>query len=557
MPLNATYFTEEGYLIDHPILTTCGIFEYTNSDGSTRKELRLPEEVFARKSLESYKGKPIIITHNAGVIDKNNVGEEQIGTILGNGYKDGKDVRAEIIIHNTEELKECGLRALSLGYNLELDETPGEWHGEHYDAIQRNIEINHLALVAEARAGETARLNIDGKDKTKTGGKSMKKRRNADGEPMDPVVLEEAINAFKARKEEQDEEEAAKQEKQDASKKRLGFFRKKKMDADKPVEEVAESVEEPGKELSFEERIDSVKRRRDKRDEQDDPTDARAALGMIAEQDEDIDELLKIIEEMGAQKKNETDGEEPEVEVEEEEADFEEDEDEDEVDLEEEEEIDDEVADDEDYSEEDIEEEDEFEEDEDDEDFEEEDEEEEVEEYEESEDDEDFEDEGDDVPEDEDDDEDEIEWQEEKVVRRPDGKFKKLGKKHCDKNNCDNDLSRSKNLNLDSVDRYIAGKVDVLRTGDLLNMKGLEKMSLKEARMAIVKKMNPGIRLDGKSDKYIAGMYQAARNTARKTRRTDAQRRQIFNADGTAVRQNMTSAEIAREKMIKKMGEIK
>ena len=162
MPLNATYFTAEGYLVDHPILTTCGIFEYTNKDGSTRKELRLPEEVFARKSLESYKGKPIIITHNAGVVDKNNVADEQIGTILGNGYKDGKDVRAEIIIHNTEELKASGLRALSLGYNLELDETPGEWHGEHYDAIQRNIEINHLALVAEARAGDSARLNIDG-----------------------------------------------------------------------------------------------------------------------------------------------------------------------------------------------------------------------------------------------------------------------------------------------------------------------------------------------------------------------------------------------------------
>lgn len=27
--LNATYFTDEGYLIDHPIVTTCGIFEYT------------------------------------------------------------------------------------------------------------------------------------------------------------------------------------------------------------------------------------------------------------------------------------------------------------------------------------------------------------------------------------------------------------------------------------------------------------------------------------------------------------------------------------------------
>ena len=28
--LDKTYFTEEGYLIDHPIVTSVGIFEYTN-----------------------------------------------------------------------------------------------------------------------------------------------------------------------------------------------------------------------------------------------------------------------------------------------------------------------------------------------------------------------------------------------------------------------------------------------------------------------------------------------------------------------------------------------
>ena len=31
-----TYFTAEGYLVDHPILTTIGIFEYKEDDGSVR-----------------------------------------------------------------------------------------------------------------------------------------------------------------------------------------------------------------------------------------------------------------------------------------------------------------------------------------------------------------------------------------------------------------------------------------------------------------------------------------------------------------------------------------
>jgi len=153
LPIEQTYYTEEGYLKDRPILTSCGIFEYKNPDGSIRRELRLPEDVFAEESLASYKGKPIIITHDAGLVDKDNVHQEQIGTILTEGYRSGDVVRAEIIIHDTNEMKDCGLKELSLGYSLDLEHTPGEWNGQHYDAIQRNIEINHLALVGSARAG--------------------------------------------------------------------------------------------------------------------------------------------------------------------------------------------------------------------------------------------------------------------------------------------------------------------------------------------------------------------------------------------------------------------
>lgn len=86
LPLGQTSFTPEGYLKDRPILTSTGIFEYTNSDGSVRRELRLPEDVFDPESLASYKGKPIIITHDAGMVTKDNVQKFQIGTILTEGY---------------------------------------------------------------------------------------------------------------------------------------------------------------------------------------------------------------------------------------------------------------------------------------------------------------------------------------------------------------------------------------------------------------------------------------------------------------------------------------
>ena len=112
-PLNAAYFTKEGYLRDRPIVTTCGIFEYQRDDGSIERELRLPEDVFAQESLKSYLGKPIIFTHEAGEITKDNVHEEIIGTILSDGIRDGDNVLADIVIHDADVLKR-GLRELSL-----------------------------------------------------------------------------------------------------------------------------------------------------------------------------------------------------------------------------------------------------------------------------------------------------------------------------------------------------------------------------------------------------------------------------------------------------------
>lgn len=164
-------YSSEGYFYDTPILTRTGIFEYVQPDGSIRRELRRPEDVFDPESLASYEGKPVIITHSAQTVDTSNIHKEEVGCILTPGYQDGETVRAKIVLHDPDAVKASGFRELSLGYHLELIETPGELDGMAYDAIQTNIRVNHLALVAAARAGEDTRLNMDGKDEN--GGNSM------------------------------------------------------------------------------------------------------------------------------------------------------------------------------------------------------------------------------------------------------------------------------------------------------------------------------------------------------------------------------------------------
>lgn len=297
VPLEKVEYTPEGFLIDHPIVTSVGVFEYTNPDGSVRKELRLPEHVFDEKSLATYEGKPVIITHEAGRVSKDNVGDEIVGTILSKGEPDGDNVRAKIVIHDIDAVKQSGLRELSLGYDLVLDETPGEWNGQSYDAIQTEIVINHLAIVREARAGEQARLNIDSTENKalQKGASAMAGKATKQTKATNSDENRKKIAAFEARRKRRLDEAEAEKEKEEAA---------ANADTDSEVtEEIKENGDTPpadNEKPSVEERVSLIKDRRDRRDADGDAADLEAAKAAIAEQDEDIEQLIEIVEELQA-----------------------------------------------------------------------------------------------------------------------------------------------------------------------------------------------------------------------------------------------------------------
>jgi len=160
--------TDEGYIADMPVVGRVGVLTYRNADGTVRRELRLPEDVFNADSLSSFAGKPVTDDHPSEPVTSRNAKKYTVGTMTGPGLQDGDTVRVPMIIHDgdtIEKVDKGGKRELSLGYKVDLDETPGT-HPEYgeYDAIQRNIRINHLALVGRARAGSIARLNLDRAD---------------------------------------------------------------------------------------------------------------------------------------------------------------------------------------------------------------------------------------------------------------------------------------------------------------------------------------------------------------------------------------------------------
>lgn len=152
--------TDEGFIVDSPIVARIGIQEYLNADGTTRRELRTAEHVFNADSLLSMRGKPITIDHpKSGKVTSKDAHRVTVGTILSEGRQDGESVRIDVVIHSPDAMGDR--RELSLGYSCVLDETPGihPTYGR-YDAIQGIPTINHLSIVKKGRAG-VARLNLD------------------------------------------------------------------------------------------------------------------------------------------------------------------------------------------------------------------------------------------------------------------------------------------------------------------------------------------------------------------------------------------------------------
>lgn len=166
--IGKTEITEEGYLITSAIVTRTGVFTYRNGDGSTRKELRHPDEVFTPDSLESMKLKPITNDHPMDkIVTAQNVSELSIGNIGETIKINSPFVLAKLCIKNAEIIeliRNEEKQELSLGYMVDLVEEPGEFDGEEYTHRQTNIQYNHLALVERGRAGPMARIQLDNND---------------------------------------------------------------------------------------------------------------------------------------------------------------------------------------------------------------------------------------------------------------------------------------------------------------------------------------------------------------------------------------------------------
>lgn len=155
-----------GWLKAPAFLTRTGVFTYHRADGTEVKQLRLPEEVFAPSTLKSFEMVPVTDDHPFSPLNAETTKLHQIGQVGEKLIQDGKFVKANVMITDSRAVKQIldGDKVeLSCGYFAEDDCTPGQYNGEHYDSIQRNIRGNHVALLrpGQSRGGPELKLRLD------------------------------------------------------------------------------------------------------------------------------------------------------------------------------------------------------------------------------------------------------------------------------------------------------------------------------------------------------------------------------------------------------------
>lgn len=145
-------------------LSTVGVFPYMGEQiggtpGRIYNVYRPEEELSDPACIESFKLIPWVDEHtmlgdeDSGLTPAERKGVQ--GVIGEDVFFDYPYLRGNVKLFSDalKTLIESGKRELSCGYRCQYDFTPGVFEGKPYDAVQRIIRGNHLALVQEGRMG--------------------------------------------------------------------------------------------------------------------------------------------------------------------------------------------------------------------------------------------------------------------------------------------------------------------------------------------------------------------------------------------------------------------
>jgi hypothetical protein len=161
-----TRVTKDGYLVADARVSRVGLQTYTGAEVG-KPELALvtvyrpEEEVFNSDSIASYAHRPVTVGHPAEGVTAKNWRDVARGSVGGDIVRDGGFVRVPMTIMDQAAIDQinAGTREISMGYHCRLEFADGETpDGKPYQAIQRDLRMNHAAIVPRGRAGAECRI---------------------------------------------------------------------------------------------------------------------------------------------------------------------------------------------------------------------------------------------------------------------------------------------------------------------------------------------------------------------------------------------------------------
>lgn len=162
VPIRDYHFDDQtGFLYVYRVpIAGAMVQKYVKSDGSEEMEAKLPEEILSDSTVSSANSKPVTDGHH-GLVTKDNSHDLMKGFTASNSHREGNMLYNDITITDPDlisQIKNGSKRELSIGFETQMDPTSGTYNGTKYDAVQRNIRINHVAVVPKGRAGHEVRL---------------------------------------------------------------------------------------------------------------------------------------------------------------------------------------------------------------------------------------------------------------------------------------------------------------------------------------------------------------------------------------------------------------
>jgi len=164
--------TPQGGVRVDAAFTRVGVLAYRDGMGREWREYRPEEEVFRADSLSTLCAAPATLLHPDHLVTADTWRADARGHLVDDVRRDGAFAAGSIIVQDGEVARRVllgdedpdALRDLSCGYSCDVDQTPGVTPtGDRYDAVQRNIVYNHVALLPKGagRAGTSVGLRMD------------------------------------------------------------------------------------------------------------------------------------------------------------------------------------------------------------------------------------------------------------------------------------------------------------------------------------------------------------------------------------------------------------